>query len=100
MRFSPWPCLSGGVIGFASIACSQATSQNVKNNGTTKSAYSATATAQLYDAVHAKDVETVKKLLQQGANPNTKNPRGWPVLCTADESAEITALLLKSGAAV
>jgi ankyrin repeat protein len=56
----------------------------------------------LHEAEDKNDVETVKRLIRQGADVNARNARGWPVLVSAASAGhvEITGLLLQAGASV
>ena len=54
----------------------------------------------LTNAVRILDHSTAKLLLNNGANPNTLNPYGIPLLMLAHRSATMTMLLLKAGAKI
>jgi hypothetical protein len=55
---------------------------------------------ELYKNVIEKDIEAIKKCLNNGDDPNTKNNIGWTILsqAVADGSIEIAQLLLSKGA--
>ena len=54
----------------------------------------------LTNAVRILDHSTAKLLLNNGANPNTLNPYGIPLLMLAHRSATMTMLLLSAGAKI
>ncbi len=54
----------------------------------------------LWEAVHMDDIDSVKFLLENGANPNIQEKEGWTPLhlCAQNYSVECARLLLEYGA--
>ncbi|HEY6943610.1 MAG TPA: FKBP-type peptidyl-prolyl cis-trans isomerase [Candidatus Acidoferrum sp.] len=75
-------------------ASSQGPGSNTKKTSTFDAA--------LYEAANKNQIETVRKLISQGADVNAKGKNGWPALVAAasDGHVDMVRLLLESGAEV